>query len=177
MMLLLHPFRFLSALGFTLSLIVHIAALLSVRITSDRNLIFLLVGSGIVYIPAILAAQWTSREFKRKEMWKASLRGCPKWMKTMVSVLGGYAVSSFILFALLSAKHGQSNSGIGHQAWLVSTYAMTFYWTSFAFLHSALHSKEVDLRRRCMNGHLVSPLAKFCEECGSPVAVAIPQLK
>jgi hypothetical protein len=171
MMLLLQPFRILSALGFALSLIVHVAALQGMRVVSDKNLIFLFVGSGIVYIPAIFAAQWTSREFKRKEMWKAALRGCPAWMRIMVHVLGGYAVFSFILFALVGANHGRSSGDIWRQAWLVSAYGMTFYWTSFAFLHSALHSIEVDMRRRCMNGHLVSPLAKFCEKCGSPVAV------
>ena len=46
----------------------------------------------------------------------------------------------------------------------------TFYAISFCVMYSLLHVKEYDASRRCMNGHVISPLAKFCEECGAPAA-------
>jgi len=169
MIRLLEPLRILAAIGCVLSLIVHITALLGMNLISDRNFIFLLAGSALTYVPAFSTAQWTTRDFKQREMWKAALRGCPRCMRVMVNVLGFYAVASFFLFAALSSRRSQPGGAIGPQMWWMSTYGMAFYWTSFALLHSALSSKETDLRRRCTNGHSVSPLAKYCDECGAPV--------
>jgi hypothetical protein len=43
-----------------------------------------------------------------------------------------------------------------------------FYLIPLAVMYSATHVERFDESRRCLNGHRVSPLAKFCEECGGP---------
>jgi hypothetical protein len=44
---------------------------------------------------------------------------------------------------------------------------LPFYSAAAAILYSATHAQ--DEARRCLNGHAIGPLAKFCEECGQPV--------
>jgi hypothetical protein len=138
---------------------------LGVQVVSERDLIPLFAGSFVVYVPAVLVANWLSRNFKQKEWLKAALRGCPKWMRMTVNVLGGYAVLSFI--AVVVAGHGEPSAK--GQAAMFSAYGMAFDWTSFAVLFSAMHVKDHDAGRCCLNGHSVSPLAKYCEQCGAPV--------
>jgi hypothetical protein len=168
MLQLLEPFMWLSAVGFLFCVTIHAAALLGIQIISARNLIFLFAGVFIVYVPAILVTNWMTRDFKRKEWLKAALRGCPKWMRTAVNVFGGYAVLSFL--AVMIAGRGQAGIDDSRvQSGMFSAYGMAFYWTSFALLFSAFHVKDSDAGRRCLNGHRVSPSAKFCEECGAPV--------
>jgi hypothetical protein len=177
MKIVLQPLKLLAALGFAVSLAVYIAALFGRNIISGRNLIILIGGSGVLYAPAFLITRWQTRDFKQKEMWKAALRGCPRWMRFMVKALGFYAVANFLLFALLSAKRGEPNGEVVPQTWWISTYGLSFYWTSFAMLYSSQHAGEADMRRRCVSGHLVPPLAKFCEECGAPLVQKAAQAK
>jgi hypothetical protein len=44
-----------------------------------------------------------------------------------------------------------------------------------AVLYSATKVEMVDKNRHCANGHKVSPLAKFCEECGARVVIDKPE--
>jgi hypothetical protein len=50
-----------------------------------------------------------------------------------------------------------------------SGHSMAFYSAAMAALYSAIHVRERDETRRCLNGHPVSPSAKFCEQCGTKV--------
>lgn len=52
----------------------------------------------------------------------------------------------------------------------MSATLLIFYMIPLAVMYSATHVQRFDESRRCLNGHRVSPLAKFCEECGAPVA-------
>src|SRR3990170_4320083 len=47
---------------------------------------------------------------------------------------------------------------------------MKFYSAAFSILYSASQTEIFDKERRCRNGHVVSPSARFCEDCGAPVA-------
>ena len=50
-------------------------------------------------------------------------------------------------------------------------FPLTLYAVSFCLMYSVIHAGEFDSSRRCLNGHRISPLAKFCEECGAPGAL------
>jgi hypothetical protein len=160
----------LSAIGFVACFTIHAAALFGMQLISERNVVPFFAGSFIVYVPAVLVANWLARNFKQKECLKAALRGCPRWMRTTVNFLGAYAVLSFI--AVVVVGHGEpSPKG---QAAMFSAYGMAFDWTSFAILFSAMRVKDLDAGRCCLNGHSVSPLANYCEQCGAPVKADAP---
>jgi len=57
---------------------------------------------------------------------------------------------------------------------IASGHWMVFYGLSAAVLYSALHAAEIDRGRKCLNGHAVSAVARFCELCGAPVATDFP---
>jgi hypothetical protein len=49
-------------------------------------------------------------------------------------------------------------------------FPIAFYAVSFCVMYSLINVGKNDLIRRCLNGHAIPPLAKFCEECGAPAA-------
>ena len=59
-----------------------------------------------------------------------------------------------------------------NRARLMSATLLIFYAIPVAVLYSATQVERVDDSRRCLNGHRVPGLAKFCEECGSPCRTA-----
>jgi hypothetical protein len=115
---LVYPFLALSAVGFAAALAVHVASLFGVTDPFSYGLRYLGPGVFVVALPMILLMNRLTRDFEQKDTWRAALRGCPQWMRRVVS-----------------------------------TQVMRF-----------------NESRRCLNGHQVSQLAKFCEECGAPVA-------
>jgi hypothetical protein len=44
-------------------------------------------GLFIVWLPTVLLMNRMTRDFKQKDVWRAALRGCPKWMQRLVYVL------------------------------------------------------------------------------------------
>jgi hypothetical protein len=109
-----------------------------------------------------------SADFKKKDTWKAALRGCPPWMRDMVYGFFGYAFLNFAIFIIAATKGG---SGPMPPAVVrgFSGHWMVFYSAAAAVLCSATHVNERDQGRRCTKGHSVGPLAQFCEQCGQPV--------
>lgn len=120
-----------------------------------------------------MVARNLARDFKQKDLWQALLRGCPKWIKSLTVIFFVYAMVNFAIFFLTTFKQ-PPRSGSGEIPPSVvrgfSGHWMAFYSASFAIMYSALKVEEFDRNRRCTSGHIVSPLAQFCEECGQPVA-------
>lgn len=50
----------------------------------------------------------------------------------------------------------------------MSAMLLTFYLIPLFVLYSATQVPGLDRSRRCLNGHYLPPLAKFCPECGAP---------
>jgi len=105
-----------------------------------------------------------TRDFKQRDLWKAALRGCPGWMQRALWVVWGYVFFAAFILPFLRG----SNPGASPGSFLISPAA--FYSTSFCVMYSLLHVDHFDAERCCLNGHAISPLAKFCEECGAPAA-------
>jgi hypothetical protein len=155
----------LALAGFFALLIIHIAGLAGHARIFNRTIEFLVPGMFVVWFCTIFVATRLTRDFKQKDFWKAALRGCPTWMRYGVWVVFGYSWLGFLLIAVLS--HGKLDSNQGPSP-VMSAVLMTFYGVAFAINYSALHVEELDSARRCMNGHELRPLAKFCDECGAP---------
>ena len=162
---LILPFLILSGIGLFLCLLIHMAALLRVPFEHYNKVFFLAVGVFIVWLPTILVATRLTKDFKQKDFLKAALRGCPVWLKYFVYVMFGYAAFNFI-YMIIS---GDPSENPTTTARFISGHLLIFYSAALATLYSAIQVDKFDTARRCMNGHPVSPSAKFCEECGAPV--------
>jgi hypothetical protein len=122
-------------------------------------------GLFLVWLPTVLLMNRLTREFKQKDLWKAALRGCPPWMRTSLwIVLGAVFFLTFALPFLTGSNPGASPSNF-------ILFPVCFYAVSFCVMYSLIHAEKYDTGRRCLNGHRISPLAKFCEECGAPAAM------
>jgi hypothetical protein len=162
----LYPLLGLAAFGFVAALAVHLAALLGLIYPFERLLKFIGLGLFLVWVPCILVMGRLTREFKQKDIWRAALRGCPKWLQRTLWIVIGYAWVGF--FALPVIYGGGMNSP-ANTARSMSGILLTFYSIAACVLYSATQAKKFDEGRRCLQGHRVSPLAKYCEECGAPV--------
>jgi hypothetical protein len=166
MAVLIYPFLALAAVGFVAMLAIHVAALFGVTYPFNHFFKFLVPGVFIAFLPTIFVMNRLTRDFKQKDIWRAALRGCPSWMRRTVWIIFGYAWAGFFVLPLLYG--GGMNSPL-NQTRTFSAVLMIFYLIPVAVLYSATQVQRFDESRRCLNGHRVSPLAKFCEECGAPV--------
>jgi hypothetical protein len=123
----------------------------------------LFIGIFIVWLPTVLLMNTLTREFKQKDLWKAALRGCPSWMRISLWALVGAVMAVTFLPVILGRNSAPSEGGF-------TLFPIVFYGVSFCTMYSIIHVDELDAGRRCLNGHAISPAAKFCEECGAPVA-------
>src|SRR5262245_61256897 len=172
---LLSPFVAASALGLILSIIVHLCAWLGIPSPLGRYTWILHMGIFVVWFPTVLASQRLSQEYRTKDFWKAALRGSPRWLRGMVYFFGGYAMVNFLIFILSEKPAHPSGADMPPViARGFSGHWMVFYSAALATLYSAMHAREVDAGRRCANGHLVSAVASYCEQCGAPVHGANP---
>lgn len=176
---LLHFFAALAAAGLALSVLSHAAALAGISGPLGGYTFVLHVGVFVVWIPAVLASNRLTRNVSRKDFWKGALRGCPDWMKYMTYAFLGYALLNFLVFAVgapsskfkLGVPNGSSASSLTPEAVRgFSGHWMAFYSAAFALLYSAANLWERDVENHCPNGHAVQPLAKFCDQCGLPIA-------
>jgi nitrate/nitrite transporter NarK len=158
-------FLVLAVTGFLGILTIHIAALAGVTAPSVI-LKVVIPGLFFVWVPAIFVSSHLSKEFKQDHLWRATLRGCPKWMQTALWVISGYGFLGTFLFPLL---FGGNIDAYGGSVKGMSGFMMAFYAMAVCVLYSATRVEEFDRNRCCPNGHHVSPVARFCEDCGSPV--------
>jgi hypothetical protein len=156
-----------SGVGVAATLAIHVAALFGARGPFHRWFIYFAPTLFAVWLPAVAVMGSMTREAKQKDLWRAALRGCPKWMRRTVWTTGGYSWIAFFLLPVLYGG-GMSSTESGERA--ISAVFMTFWAAAAAIFYSATQYKRVDKARRCANGHPVSPLAKFCEECGAAVS-------
>lgn len=154
----------LSAIGLLASFFLHIASFFVGPQFGERQILFVFPGIFIVWIPTIFLAHKLTSDFKQRDFWKAALRGCPSWMYRALWILWGYVF--FMAFALPFLRG--SSPGASPSGFLIVP--AVFYSSSFGVAYSILHVDKFDESRRCLNGHRISPLAKFCEECGAPAA-------
>jgi hypothetical protein len=166
-----YPFFALAAVGFAATLVVHIASLFGSTYLFERTIAVLGPGVFVVVLPTIFLMNRLTRDFKQKDTWSAALRGCPQWMYRAVLGICLYCWAGFFLFPLL---FGGGMGSAANTARGMSGVLLAFYLIPLAVMYSATHVKSFDQSRRCLNGHSLSPLAKFCEECGAPVAPTLP---
>jgi hypothetical protein len=169
MTLIAYPFLVLSAVGLGLSVISHICGLLGVVGPLGDWTWLLHIGIFVVWLPAVLAAQRLSKNVPQKDIWKAALRGCPAWMRYATYGLFGYAIVNFLVFFLTADKSQGSGPMPPGVVRGFSGHWMIFYGAAFSILYSYVQVGGRDEVRRCVSGHEVRPLAKFCEQCGQPV--------
>jgi hypothetical protein len=124
----------------------------------------LFVGIFVVWFPTVILMNRLTRDFKQKDLWKAALRGCPAGMKVGLWIAIGCAVGGTFLVPLASGQR----PGITPASFELVPIA--FYSVSFCVMYSLIHADQVDRIRHCLSGHVISPVAKFCEECGAPAA-------
>jgi hypothetical protein len=158
-------FLVLAVAGFLGMLAIHIAALAGVTVPSVvLKVVF--PGLFVVWLPTILVSNRLSKEYKQNHLWRATLRGCPKWMQTALWVVCGYG---FLGTFLLPLFFGRNVDSYGGSTAGMSGFVIAFYAMAMCVLYSATRAEEFDRNRRCLNGHHVSPVARFCEDCGSPI--------
>ena len=162
--LVAYPVMTLSACGVVASLILHVRSFVVRGGPAGKTMETLFLGIFFVWLPTILLSSGLTRDFKQRDFWKAALRGCPAWMYKGLWILwGNVFFAAFILPFLRGSNPGASPGGF-----LIVPAA--FYSVSFGVSYSVLRVDKFDEGRRCLNGHRISPLAKFCEECGAPAA-------
>jgi hypothetical protein len=162
--LVAYPVMLASATGVLACFVLHIMGFYAGPELEKRAIPFLFPAIFIVWLPTILLMNSLTRDFKQRDLWKAALRGCPAWMKTALWTICGYAsFAAFLLPFLRGSNPGASPGGF-------VIFPASFYAISFCVMYSALHVEKIDSGHRCLNGHRISPLAKFCEECGAPAA-------
>ncbi len=158
-----YPVMVLSAVGVLLCLCLFLLALLGVQPLPSKTVPILFGGLFLVWFPTVILMNRLTKDFKQKDLWKAALRGCPAWMRTALWVVIGCVFAVFFLTVI-----AKRNPGDSPQTFVL--FPITFYAVSFCVMYSLINVEECDAGRRCLNGHRISPLAKFCEECGAPAA-------
>jgi hypothetical protein len=153
-----------SALGVIACFLLHIASFFAGPEFGQYLPRILIFGLIIVWVPTVLLMNTLTADFKQRDLWKAALRGCPAWMQRTLWVVWGYVFFAAFILPFLRG----SDPGASPGSFLI--FPAAFYSTSFAVMYSVLNVDRFDASRRCLNGHAISPLAKFCEECGAPAA-------
>jgi hypothetical protein len=160
---LLNALFVVSLAGFGIDAVIHIAALAGNPVVFQRFGKYMFATLFLVWIATIFFMNRLTREVKQKDLWKAALRGCPKWMRITAWVISGYAWVGMFANNLRSGDSNLAGARAG------SGVMLAFFVIGVCVLYSAKHVELVDNSRRCLNGHRVGPLATFCEDCGSPV--------
>ena len=169
--LILLPFIALAALGFILSVAAHIRAVAGLPIPGGKAVWALHIGIFIVWFPTVLVAYRLTRGASRNDFWKIALVGCPKWMRSALYVIVGYAALNFVFFLVTTSSHPPSKGDAPPEVVRgFSGHWMIFYSAAFATLYSASVVGYSGMDRKCPNGHAVTITAKFCEECGAELA-------
>jgi len=161
--LVAYPVMVLAAAGVLLCFSLFLLRVTGVHPVQANAAPFIFGGVFVVWFPTVILMNRLTRDFKQKDLWKAALRGCPAWMRTALWVLIGGVFAGFFLQALARRSPAGSSP-------MFVLFPVTFYAVSFCMMYSLINVDEFDSSRHCLNGHVIPPLAKFCEECGAPAA-------
>src|SRR5262249_43528671 len=152
--------------GFTISLYIHIAALVGKQVVPEEFMWIMQIGAVIVFGPAIVLAQKKYGSPSRRDFWKVMLRDSPSWMRYFAYCLFAYELVNIALFwAKGFLEQGQSTSPVWTWRELSAAW-IGCYFLSLAVLYPAAVQMS---RWRCVNGHPVFPGASVCDHCGQPV--------
>jgi hypothetical protein len=157
------PVMVLSGLGVFCSFVFTAVSLAGYSAVEKLGPRLLFPGIFIVWLPTIFFMNALTADFKQKDLWKAALRACPRWMRATAWSIFGLVFVGFFLPFVWGGKPGSSGENF-------LLFPSTFYAISFCVAYSTIHVDKFDAGRRCLNGHQISPLAKFCEECGAQAA-------
>ncbi len=166
------PFMALALIGLTLSLIAHFLALFGQTLPIENLAWGLHIGIFVVWLPTVLISTRMMRGASQKDFWKIALRGCPPWMRYAAYGLFGYAILNFVIFMATSTHQKNQTSSEPPPAEIirgVSGHWMIFYSVSFCVLYSAYRQGWNGMRQTCPNGHEVSLVSKFCDQCGAEI--------
>ena len=166
---LLVPAMWLAIAGFSASLLVHALALVGRPSPFGSATWLLHVGVFAVWLPAVLVAQ--RRGVKQAELWKATFRGCPVWVRNGSYVVFAYAIVNFVLFAAQRAAYPRNKVPELLEFRGFSGHWMLFYYVAAATLYSATRQGTLG-ERLCPHGHEASPFAKHCDSCGAALPPA-----
>ena len=135
---LLLPFIVLSAIGFLLSIVAHIASLLGVTLPGGKLVWALHIGIFVVWFPAVLVGYRLNGGRPHRDWWKNVLSGWPKWVRYVGNGLFVYGIINFILF-ILTTGSGPQPEGDAPPSIIrgFSGHWMIFYGAAFAILMSA----------------------------------------
>jgi len=164
---LIYPVLVLAVIGSIATLVVHISSLFGITYPFERVTKFIAPFVPVVFLPTIFVMNRLTRDFKQKEIWRAALRGCPRWMRRALWIIFGYAWVGFFALPFL---YGGGMDSPANTARSMSAVLLVFYLIPATVLYSATRIQQLDENRRCLNGHSIPPLAKYCPECGAPVA-------
>ncbi len=162
MRVIAYPVMILAAIGLLASFLLYAGSFAAGPEVGKVAIRFLFPGIFVVWLPTVLLMNRLTRDYKQRDLWKAALRGCPAWMRT-----GLWVVIGFVILVVFVVPLPRGNNP-GPDSFLI--FPATFYSVSFCVMFSLVHVDRLDAERRCLNGHQISPLAKFCEECGAPAA-------
>lgn len=165
---LLLPLMSLAAVGFVLSATAHLLALFGMQMPGGKAVWALHIGLFVVWIPTVFISQQATRFGTQRDGWKLALAGCPRWMRNGLFGLFGYAILNFVVF-LITVPKGSMQVGNTAPPTVVRGFSghwMVFYAGAFAVLYSRINAPQFYRERKCPNGHVVSPLAHFCPDCG-----------
>ncbi len=131
----------------------------------------LAAGFLIVGFPAAFLLRMSLQVYPLKMHGKLMYAGCPAWMRHLTKGLFAVGLAIFFSPLILDLELGDEGLlGPGTSLGL-GGFGIAFFAPVFAQAYSAQRLDRVLANRRCPNGHLVSPTARFCEECGQ----AVPQ--
>jgi Protein of unknown function (DUF3592) len=134
---LLWPLVVLAAIGFFLSLWIHLGAVMGKRVAPEAFFWGLHVGAIAIWFPAVFVAQHRVGSLNRRDFWKIVLRGAPDWMRYLVYASLGYAVVNFAIF-FFQAPQGGGGANPPAVVWRgFSGHWMAFYSGALAILYSA----------------------------------------
>src|ERR1051325_9293223 len=114
--LILLPFLALALVGLILSVAAHIAAIAGAPIPFGKGVFALHVGIFVVWLPTVLVSIRRTRGAHRRHNWKVALVGCPKWMRTALKILIGYAILNFVIFMATNVSHPKPGGDTPRQA-------------------------------------------------------------
>ena len=130
-------FLALAAIGFLLSLWVHLGALFGDRMAPEYFFVMLHAGIFVVFLPAVLVARRVVGNTNRMDFWKVLMKDLPPWLRYLVYATFGYAFLNFFLFLTKVPANGKGANPPAQMWRGFSGHWMAFYAASFAILYAA----------------------------------------
>ncbi|MDE3117102.1 MAG: hypothetical protein KGL26_15990 [Pseudomonadota bacterium] len=151
----------ITILIFATGLAANIASYLHVdRLTPSVPGVYIL-GIFLVFFPAVLAAIRIGREVPQRKSWQVIWANSPSWVKQGQYVLFTYFFLSLLMF-------GNAGQGSTTNVRILTAAVMMFSYVAGAIFYAAYSSPELLFPHYCKNGHRISPLDKYCPQCGVP---------